>query len=611
MVENARDLQLGLRFRANGSNNAEIMTEPQKPDLPSGPPGATLEQQLTQWLQAAFVKAYPGQEALADQLFASVATDEQFGHYQCNAAMGLARHLRQSPRAIADALSAVLPPHPALASVEVAGPGFINLTLSEDWMSEALAAMDDDARLLVPEAGKGRTILFDYSSPNIAKPMHIGHIRSTVIGNALDRLHRFLGFTVISDNHLGDWGTQFGILILGYRNFLDEAQLARDPIGALEALYVKSNERKNEDPEWQAQARQELVKLQQGDPDSRALWETFVALSMKEFNRIYDRLDIRFDLCRGESYYHDQLPAVLDRLRAQGLVEESDGAQVVRLDEEKLPLCIVRKSDGAFNYATTDIATVLARVEAFAPEAIVYVTDERQQLHFKQFFTICRKLGIQTELRHVWFGLMRLPEGTFSTRDGNVIKLERLLDEAEERALQLIQSADTSLSDEEKRAIARTVGLGAVKYADLSQNPQSLVTFTWEKALALDGNSAPYLQYACVRARGVLRKYQESYPDSSGLDVPMHVGEPAERDVAVRLLRFPDALTRATLQYRPNLLADYLFDLAQAYSRFYQTVPFLQAPEGIRESRIRLSLLVARTLEQGLNLLGIQVPERM
>lgn len=573
-------------------------------------PDPTVEQNLTAWLREGFVRAFPDHPDAAGQVEAAVATDARYGHYQCNAAMGLARVLRQAPRAIAEALCANLVPNPMIVSTTIEGPGFINLTLDDAWMAARLAEVDADPRLGTPEPGQGHTILFDYSSPNIAKPMHIGHIRSTVIGNALDRLHRFLGYTVISDNHLGDWGTQFGILILGYRNFLDEDHLARDPIGALEALYVKSNERKNADPDWQTRARQELVKLQQGDPESRALWETFVSLSMAEFNRIYERLGVRFDLCRGESWYHDRLPGVIDALAAAGLLEESEGAQVVKLEDEKLPLCIVRKSDGAFNYATTDIATVLSRVEAFKPDAIVYVTDERQQLHFKQFFAICRKLGVATELRHVWFGLMRLPEGTFSTRDGNVIKLERLLDEAEERAAALIQDAD-AFSETERADIARKVGLGAVKYADLSQNPQSLVTFTWEKALALDGNSAPYLQYACVRARGVLRKYRDAFPGGTLEGAPLSLGEEAEREVAVRLLRFPDVVIRCARQVRPNLLADYLFDLAQAYSRLYQTVPFLQAPEGVRESRIRLSLLVGRTLEQGLDLLGIETPERM
>jgi arginyl-tRNA synthetase len=296
-------------------------------------------------------------------------------------------------------------------------------------------------------------------------------------------------------------------------------------------------------------------------------------------------------------------------LREAGLLEESEGAQVVRLEEEGLPLCIVRKSDGGFNYATTDIATVLSRVEEFSPDAIVYITDERQQLHFRQFFAICGRLGVTTRLNHVWFGLMRLPEGTISTRDGNVIKLEKLLDEAEDRAQALV--AGSGFSEEEQRDIARKVGLGAIKYADLSQNPQSTVTFTWDKALALDGNSAPYLQYACVRSAGVLRKHREAHPDIDPATAALRLEHEAELALAARLVRFPDVTVRATTSYRPNLLADYLFDLAQAYSRLYQTVPFLQAPEGVRESRVRLCLLTARTLAKGLDLLGIEVPDRM
>jgi arginyl-tRNA synthetase len=463
----------------------------------------------------------------------------------------------------------------------------------------------------MPDMGQGRTVVMDYSSPNIAKPMHIGHIRSTVIGNALDRMHRFLGYRVLADNHLGDWGTQFGILIMGYRKFLNAGALAEDPIAELERLYVQSYERAKSDDTWMDAARAELVALQQGDAENVALWKKFVELSLGEFDRIYQRLGVKFDLVRGESFYNGMLEGVLADLKTAGLLEESEGALVVRLEEEKLPLCIVRKKDGGFNYATTDLATVKSRLTEFQPAKVVYLTDERQQLHFRQFFAIAARLGWKAKLVHIWFGLMRLPEGTFSTRQGNVIKLERLLDEAESRALAIVQGSSPDMDPERQRQVARAVGLGAVKYADLSQNPQSMITFTWEKALALEGNSAPYLQYAYARIASLLDKYAERHPGIVLEQHPVVITEPLERRLATRLLRFPDVVIRAADNYRPNILCDYLFDLAQVYSTFYQTVPFLKAEEGVRESRVRLCDLVARTLRTGLSLLGIETPDRI
>jgi arginyl-tRNA synthetase len=570
----------------------------------------TMEQFLSDWARGAFRAAYPG--AVPDGLSTAVVptADEQFGDYQCNAAMALAKVLKKPPREIAAALATAVRPE-AIERLEVAGPGFVNVFLDPEWLARRLEQVQADERLGVPEPGRGRTVVMDYSSPNVAKPMHIGHIRSTVIGNALDRLHRFLGWRVLADNHLGDWGTQFGLLIMGFRHFADPVAYESAPIEELERIYVKSYDRSKEDPAWLNGARAELLKLQQGNAENRALWQSFVEHSLREFNRIYDRLGVSFDLVRGESYYNDRLPGIISKLREEGLVRESEGALVVFLEDEKLPVCIVRKSDGAYNYAATDLATVASRAEEFQPEAVIYVTDERQQLHFRQIFAIARKMGLATRLVHVWFGLMRLPEGTFSTRQGNVIKLERLLDEAEERALAVVKAASPEMPVEQQRDVARAVGIGAIKYADLSQNPQSLVTFTWEKALALEGNSAPYLQYACARIASVLDKYRERFPGQDPAAHPIRLAEPIERRLAVRLLRFPDAVIHAAETYKPNLLADYLYDLSQVYSAFYQNVPFLKAEEGVRESRIRLCGLVMKTLRCGLGLLGIETPERI
>jgi arginyl-tRNA synthetase len=571
----------------------------------------TLEQMLSEWAAGRFAAVLPDADLKDISLDVVPTADEKFGDFQCNAAMAVAKRVKRPPREVAQLFIEGVTLPPAVERLDIAGPGFLNFHLKTSWLAGHVERVQADPKLGTPSVGQGRTVILDYSSPNIAKPMHIGHIRSTVIGNALDRLHRFLGYRVVSDNHLGDWGTQFGILIMGYRNFLDEGALAADPISELERLYVKSYERSKEDEGWLDQARAELVKLQQGDAANRELWSRFVQLSLGEFERIYRRLDVSFDLVRGESHYNDRLAGVLEQLQKAGLAEESEGALVVKLEEEKLPLCIVRKSDGASNYATTDLATVQSRVEEFQPEAIVYVTDERQQLHFRQIFAVARRLGIKTSLVHVWFGLMRLPEGTFSTRQGNVIKLERLLDEAETRALAIVKETSAQFDEATQREIARTVGIGAVKYADLSQNPQSLVTFTWDKALALEGNSAPYLQYAYARIASVRDKYRERFGDRRPEDLPIALVEPIERRLAVRLARFPDVVIRAATSYKPNVLADYLFEVAQVYSNFYQNVPFLKADEGVRESRVRLCDVTARVLKQGLSLLGIGTLERI
>ena len=571
----------------------------------------TISERLSAWVAVGFQTAFPEAESASTPIHVVGTANAEFGDYQCNAAMALAKALRLAPRAIAEAIKGALAEIPEVDRVEIAGPGFLNIFLANDWLCTRMKALQDDSRLGAPQPGAGKTVVFDYSSPNVAKPMHIGHIRSTIIGNSLDRMHRFLGYRVLADNHIGDWGTQFGIIIMGFRHFIDEAALEAAPVEELERVYVKSYERTKEDPTWMDQCRAELVKLQNGDVENTELWKRFVALSLSEFERVYKRLGVSFDLIRGESYYHDRLPGVVKLLEEQGMAVESEGATVVFLEEEGLPVCIVRKSDGAFNYATSDIATVMSRTSEFAPDKVVYITDERQQLHFKQFFTICGKLGYTTRLEHVWFGLMRLPSGTFSTREGNVIKLERLLDEAEERALKVIQASSPEMDALQQREVARAVGIGAVKYADLSQNPQTAVVFSWDKALALDGNSGPYLQYAYARIASVREKYARTFAEIDLTTYPIELSEPVERALATKLLRYPDAVAKAAESYRPSMLADYLYEMAQLYSSFYQNVPFLKAEEGVRESRLQLCGLVAGVLRHGLDLLGLETPERI
>lgn len=568
---------------------------------------------LEQWLNARFETVFgtvPAQTGTI-RLTVAPATRPEFGDYQCNDALALAKTLKQPPRTIAEQLLADADLPPVAANAEVAGPGFLNFTLDDTWLSRRTEHLVDDPRLGLPCRGTGQTVVLDYSSPNIAKPMHIGHIRSTIIGNALDRIYRALDYRVIADNHLGDWGTQFGILIMGYRHFLDAEAFRRDPIAELERLYVRSYERSRDDAQWLEACRSELVKLQGGDAENLALWQQFVTVSLETFAAVYERLGVHFDLSRGESYYQPVLAETLARMQRRGLTEISESATIIRLDDEQLPLCIVRKRDGGFNYAATDIATVFDREREFQPDRIIYITDERQQLHFRQVFAICRKLGVKVALEHVWFGLMRLPEGTFSTRQGNVIKLEALLDEAERRALEIVRQSSPGLDDQTQRDVARAVGIGAVKYADLSQAPQTAIVFSWDKALALDGNSAPYLQYAHARIRSVLDKYRERFPEGDPETEPLRLETPIERALALKLLQFGPAVVRAAEQYKPNLLADYLYELSQAYSGFYQQLPFLKAEAGLRESRIRLCMGVAAVLHQGLSLLGIEAPARI
>lgn len=573
-----------------------------------------IDEVLSTWLNARFREVFPEAEIGENIGRVIPSANPAFGDFQCNDAMALSKVLKQPPRNIAAKVVEGLELPSMISKLEIAGPGFINITISSDFIAESLLAMAAAEKCGIPQCGVGHTVVIDYSSPNVAKPMHIGHIRSTVIGSAIDKLHRALGYNVIADNHLGDWGTQFGIIIMGYRNFVDKEKLASEPATELERCYVQSYARAKDDEEWMNRCREELVKLQQGDEENLALWKEFIRLSMIEFNRVFARLGVNFDLTRGESYYQPVLKSVVDRLEEAGLAKDSEGAKIVDLEAEKLGVCIVRKSDGGFNYATTDIATVESRVTEFNPEKIIYVTDERQQLHFKQFFNICRKMNIapeSTALEHVWFGLMRLPEGTFSTRQGNVIKLEALLDEAESRARKIISESRPDMPEDEAAKLAAKIGIGAVKYSDLSQDPRTMITFTWDKALSLDGNSGPYLQYAHARIRSVLEKYKAQFPELDYESYPIVLNEDIERSLALKLAMYPSAVKKAAQSYRPCVLADYLYELSQLYSSFYQRVPFLKAEEGVRESRIRICSIVAKVLSQGLGILGIEAPERI
>ena len=569
--------------------------------------------------------------AVPELLPVTKATKVEFGDLQISAALQLAKPLSQKPRDLAQVIAEALATDEAVAKTEVAGPGFVNVTLKDAWLQTH--ARDASGPRAV---GSGQRVVIDYSSPNVAKPMHIGHIRSTIIGDACKRVLRAVGYEVIADNHLGDWGTQFGKLIVAYRLWLDEKAFAEDPVGELLRLYVKFvDEEKRQRGEAKAittdealasaddeeitddappilkEARAELVKLQQGDAENVALWQTFIEVSRREFERVYRRLGVTFDVWLGESFYNDRLADTVRLLVDKGIAESSQGAMVVFFKKpdgtDEMPPMLVRKKDGGFLYGTTDVAGLLYRVERWNPARIVILTDERQQLHFKQLFAVGKRLGVQASLEHVWFGLMRLPEGTISTREGKLIGLEALLDEAERRAFQIAGESNPELDEAERREVARVVGMGAVKYNDLSKDRQTLVTFTWDKALSLTGNTAPYLQYAYARIRSILRKAKETGAESG----PIEALSPTERALVVKVLGFGDAVEQVARTARPHILCDYLFELAGAFSTFYTDHPVLKAEPPLRASRLQLCAIVAETLERGLELLGIEVLERM
>jgi arginyl-tRNA synthetase len=553
----------------------------------------------------------------------------EFGDLQISACLQIAKQVKRPPRDLAAEVARALEGHPALRKVEIAGPGFVNLHLTDEWLAARVSDRLGDARLGLRSVGAGQRVVIDFSSPNVAKPMHIGHIRSTIIGDAIRRTLAALGYDVIADNHLGDWGTQFGKLIVAYRRWLDPAAYAADPVAELLRLYIKfmTEEKASQgapaapvDPDEEEkedavaspllkEAREELVKLQRGDGENRTLWQKFIADSRHAFQEVYDRLGVHFDYWLGESSYNELLPTVVAELRRRGIATESRGALIVAFEEsEKLPPFIVQKSDGGFNYASTDVATMAIRTGLFCADRIIILTDERQQMHFRQLFAVARRMGVTIPLEHAWFGLMRMAEGTIKTREGNVIHLSELLDEAERRATQAAGEHTPELDEKERRAIGRVVGLGAVKYNDLSKDRQTLVTFSWDKALALDGNTAPYLQYAYARTRSIVRKGEQEIPAGTRVELAL----PVERDLAKRLLAYPEAVEQVARGSRPHILCDYLFELANAFSSFFTSAPVLKAETpSLRASRLVLTELTSRILKHGLDLLGIEVLERM
>ncbi|MBY0229470.1 MAG: arginine--tRNA ligase, partial [Gemmataceae bacterium] len=534
------------------------------------------------------------------------------------------------PRDIAALIVAKLEAADVCEPPTIAGPGFINLKLKPAWLGAQLQALAQDERLGVEPVASPRTFVVDFSSPNVAKPLHVGHLRSTIIGDALARLLRFLGHTVVTDNHLGDWGTQFGILIWGYKNRLDRAAYEVDPVAELARLYVSIKKEFKSDEEddaggdpLQEACRAETAKLHAGDAENLALWREFMPHSLATIEAIYQRLDIAFDHTLGESYYQPMLADVVRDLQAKGLAVETDGALGIFLsDKEGDPPALVRKSDGAFTYTTTDLATIKHRVEHFKADHLLYVVDSRQALHFKNLFEAARRWGCAVPMEHVGFGTVLDENGKpFSTGAGGAPLLEFLLDQATAAAARVF---DQSIADRianghevptfteaEKRHVHAVIGTGAVKYFDLSQNRISDYRFILDKMTSTEGNTATYMQYAYARTRSIFRK-DGSTPEAIQAAAPLpSLNDPKEQALALHLLRFPEALESATSDWRPNLVTNYLWDLSRAFSAFFEGCPVLKSDPETKAGRLLLCDLTGRVIRKSLDLLGIQTVERM
>ncbi len=549
------------------------------------------------------------------------AADARFGDYQTNAAMVLAKALKTNPRALAGELAAAIDVTGLCAAPTVAGPGFINFAMAPEALAARLGLLLGDPQLGTAAVAEPRTIVIDFSAPNVAKQMHVGHIRSTIIGDCLARIARFVGHTVITDNHIGDWGTQFGMVLYGWKRDLREEALLADPIRELLRLYKAVNaESKVEEEAMKAgeradtpvrdACRAELVKLQAGDPENRAIWQRCVDVSLAGLATVYDKLDISFDHYLGESFYNDRLPSLVAELEASGLARESEGALCIfpEGDGAAAPF-MIRKRDGGYGYATTDLATVEHRLRVWQASDVWYVVGAPQAFHFQQLFDAARRWGLPGRLQHVAFGSILGADGTMmKTRSGESVGLLEVLEEAEERALAVVQEKNAELGEEEKAEIARAVGIGAVKYLELSQHRLTDYKFSWEKMLAFQGNTAPYLQYSYVRTRSIFRKLEGAVPDLAG---PYLISEEAERWLALTLARFAEVVPAVLEDFRPNLLATYLFTLAQAFHSFFEACPVLRAEGEVRRTRLALCEATSRTLKTGLGLMGIRTTERM
>jgi arginyl-tRNA synthetase len=548
--------------------------------------------------------------------------DSSHGDFATNIALMLAKPAGLKPRELAQALVDALPADPAVARAEIAGPGFINFFQASDWLARQLDAALADPHLAVARPERAQTVVVDYSSPNLAKEMHVGHLRSTIIGDAVARALAFLGHRVVPQNHVGDWGTQFGMLLAYLEEQKDRegsGELNRE-LADLEGFYRAAKQRFDQSAEFADRARALVVKLQSGDDYCLTLWREFNQVSLSHCFAVYQRLGVNLGPrdVRGESAYNDDLARVVADLDSAGLLTEDQGAQCVFLDEfknkegEPLPV-IVRKADGGYLYATTDLAALRYRAGALGADRVLYFVDQRQALHFQQIFAVARRAGFVeagVDLAHMGFGTMNGPDGRpFKTRDGGTVKLIDLLDEAEQRAYALVEAKNPALDPTERRAIARAVGIGAVKYADLSKSRTSDYIFNFDQMLSFDGNTAPYLLYAYTRVVSVFRKAGLAMDQTHG---EFRLEHDAEQALAAHLVQFGEVVTQVAERGTPHLLCAYLHDVAGLFSSFYEHCPILAADDqAIKASRLKLSALTAKTLDQGLKLLGLTPLERM
>ncbi len=570
------------------------------------------------------------------------ASDSKNGDYQANFAMALAKSLKKYPKDLAAELVAKIPPNNMLESAIVAGPGFINLKLKDSAIAERVQAIAPEERLGVAKALEPKTFVIDLSGPNVAKPLHVGHLRSTVIGDALVRILRFLGHTVVGDNHLGDWGTQFGILIYGYKHHRDEAAYSADPVRELARLYVHvrnlakvTGEEDEGGGEVMEACRAETAKLHAGNAENLALWQQFMPHCLDMLKPIYERLDVKIDHALGESFYNPMLPGIVEDLLKKGIAVESNGAIVVpnakgvvpSPDEmaTEEPPALIRKRDGAFTYTTTDLATVKYRIETWQPDVLLYVVDARQALHFKTLFANAKRwLAPKVEFHHLQFGSVLGPDKKpFGARKGGAPELGALLDEAIARGLAKYEqsSADRKshghdvieVAEEDKKAIALAIGIGAVRYADLSGNRSSDYVFDFDKMLSTEGNTATYMQYAYARCRAIFRKGEVDETSFRLTPPKVILGQPTERGLAIQLLKFEEVLVEVSSKYEPHHIAGYLWDLAKAFSGFYESCKVVDSanPPEIQSSRLLLVDLTGRMIRQALSLLGIRTVERM
>ena len=542
------------------------------------------------------------------------STKREFGDFQTNFAMVSSKLIGKNPREIASTLVDNFKENDIIEKLEIAGPGFINIYLKNNFLNEELKKVENE-KYDFSFLNTDKTVIIDYSSPNIAKRMHIGHLRSTIIGDSIKRTLQFLGFHTLADNHIGDWGTQFGKLIVAYKNWLNKKSYEEDPIGELERIYVQFSDEAKKNPALEDEAREELKKLQLGDEENQKLWKEFIDISLKEYNKIYDRLGVNFDYYYGESFYNDMMPAVLEELKEKGIAREDQGALVVFFENDKLPPAIVQKKDGSFLYTTSDLATMKFRKDELNVDEAVYLTDDRQQNHFKQVFEIGEMLGEPYNYKktHVVFGIMRFGDGMiFSSRSGNIIRLVDLLDEAKTQVKKVIDEKNPNIPEEEKEKIAEIVGSGAIKYFDLSQNRTSDITFTWDKVLSFEGNTGPYLQYTYVRIMSIFRKLKEENINVENKDIILENMNGVERELAVELLRFPQTVVKSYESHRPNIIADYLFDIAKLFNNFYNSNSILKEEnKKVMDARILLAEKTAFILKEGLGLLGINTVDRM